>query len=88
MVKHTQSFPQNKVSEWLLFNTNSAIASYHGKNKLIINEMMRSAITLVITSPMRFPRNGHRVYKAYQTYSTILVIYGTFKLIWTKIIDI
>jgi len=29
------------VSEWLLFNANSAIFQlYHGKNKLIINEMM------------------------------------------------
>ena len=29
------------VSEWLLFNTNSAIFHlYHGENKLIFNEMM------------------------------------------------
>jgi hypothetical protein len=29
------------VSEWLLFNANSAIFQlYHGKNKLIFNEMM------------------------------------------------
>jgi hypothetical protein len=34
------------VSEWLLFNANSAIFQlYHGDNKLIINEMMmRSAL--------------------------------------------
>jgi len=33
------------VSEWLLFNANSAIFQlYHGKNKSIFNEMiMRSA---------------------------------------------
>jgi hypothetical protein len=31
----------NRVSEWLLFNTNSAIFQlYHGENKLIFNEMM------------------------------------------------
>ena len=36
----------NIVSEWLLFNTNSAIFQlYHGENKLIFNEMMiRSAL--------------------------------------------
>jgi hypothetical protein len=29
------------VSEWLLFNANSAIFQlYHGENKLIFNEMM------------------------------------------------
>jgi hypothetical protein len=29
------------VSEWLLFNSNSAIFQlYHGENKLIFNEMM------------------------------------------------
>jgi hypothetical protein len=34
------------VSEWLLFNANSAIVQlYHGENKLIFNEMMmRSAL--------------------------------------------
>jgi hypothetical protein len=34
------------VSEWLLFNANSAIFQlYHGENKLIFNEiMMRSAL--------------------------------------------
>jgi hypothetical protein len=34
------------LSEWLLFNTNSAILLlYHGENKLIFNEMMmRSAL--------------------------------------------
>jgi hypothetical protein len=34
------------LSEWLLFNANSAIfQQYHGENKLIINEMMiRSAL--------------------------------------------
>ena len=34
------------VSEWLLFNTNSAFFQlYHGENKLIFNErMMRSAL--------------------------------------------
>jgi hypothetical protein len=32
------------VSEWLLFNTNSVIFQlYHGKNKLIFNEMMMSS---------------------------------------------
>ena len=32
---------ENQVSEWLLFNANSAIFQlYHGKNKLIFNEMM------------------------------------------------
>ena len=32
---------QVRVSEWLLFNTNSAIFQlYHGENKLIVNEMM------------------------------------------------
>jgi hypothetical protein len=37
---------QNWVSEWLLFNANSAIFQlYHGENKLIFNEMtMRSAL--------------------------------------------
>jgi hypothetical protein len=36
----------NRVSEWLLFNANSAIFQlYHGENKLIFNEMMmRSAL--------------------------------------------
>jgi deoxycytidine triphosphate deaminase len=30
-----------QVSEWLLFNTNSAIFQlYHGENKLIFDEMM------------------------------------------------
>jgi hypothetical protein len=35
-----------RVSEWLLFNTNSAICQlYHDENKLIFNEMMmRSAL--------------------------------------------
>ena len=35
-----------RVSEWVLFNTNSAIFQlYHGKNKLIFNEMlMRSPL--------------------------------------------
>jgi len=35
-----------EMSEWLLFNANSAILQlYHGKNKLIFNEMMmRSAL--------------------------------------------
>ena len=39
-------FPSIIVSEWLLFNTNTAIFQlYHGENKLIINEtMMRSAL--------------------------------------------
>ena len=34
------------LSKWLLFNSNSAIFQlYHGKNKLIFNEMMmRSAL--------------------------------------------
>jgi len=34
------------VSEWLLFNSNSAIFQlYHGENKLIVNEMtIRSAL--------------------------------------------
>ena len=35
------------VSEWLLFNTNSAIFQllvYHGENKLIFNEMMTRSI--------------------------------------------
>jgi hypothetical protein len=31
-------------SEWLLFNANSAIVQlYHGENKLIVNEMMMRA---------------------------------------------
>ena len=36
----------NQVSEWLLFNANSAnFQVYHGENKLIFNEMMmRSAL--------------------------------------------
>ena len=36
-----------RVSEWLLLNVNSAIFQlYHGKNKLIFNEMMmRSALS-------------------------------------------
>ena len=36
------------TSEWLLYNTNSAIFQlYHGENKLIFNEMMmRSAYVL------------------------------------------
>jgi hypothetical protein len=35
-----------RVSEWLLFNANSAIFQlYHGENKLIVNEIMvRSAL--------------------------------------------
>ena len=35
-----------EVSEWLLFNANSAIFQlYHGENKMIFNEMMmRSAL--------------------------------------------
>jgi hypothetical protein len=35
-----------EVSEWLLFNANSAIFQlYHGENKIIFNEMMmRSAL--------------------------------------------
>ena len=33
------------VSEWLLFNANSAIFQlYHGENKIIFNEMMMNAI--------------------------------------------
>jgi len=37
---------QSVVSEWLLFNANSAIFQlYHGENKLIFNEIMvRSAL--------------------------------------------
>jgi hypothetical protein len=37
---------QFEVSKWLLFNSNSAICQlYHGKNKLIFDEMMmRSAL--------------------------------------------
>ena len=32
---------KTSVSEWFLFNTNSAILQlYHGENKLIFNEMM------------------------------------------------
>jgi hypothetical protein len=32
-------------SEWLLFNANSAIFQlYHGENKVIFNEIMRSAL--------------------------------------------
>ena len=35
----------SRVSEWLLFNANSAIFQlYHDENKLIFNEMMRSAL--------------------------------------------
>jgi hypothetical protein len=35
---------QKWVSEWLLFNANSAIFRlYHGENKLIFNEMMMVA---------------------------------------------
>jgi hypothetical protein len=31
----------NRVSEWLLFDANLAIVQlYHGKNKLMFNEMM------------------------------------------------
>ena len=39
------------VSEWLLFNANSAIFQlYHDKNKLIFNEMMmRSALYYINT---------------------------------------
>jgi hypothetical protein len=33
------------LSEWLLFNANSALFQlYYGENKLIINDMMRSAL--------------------------------------------
>jgi hypothetical protein len=33
------------VSEWLLFNANAAIFQpYHGENKFIFDEMMRSAL--------------------------------------------
>jgi hypothetical protein len=32
------------MSEWLLFNTNSAIFQlYHGENKLIFNEIMKKS---------------------------------------------
>ena len=37
----------NKLGEWLLFNTNSAIFQiYHDENKLIFNEMMMMRSTL------------------------------------------
>jgi hypothetical protein len=38
------SLRRKEVSEWLLFNANSAIFQlYHGENKLIYNEMMTSS---------------------------------------------
>ena len=41
---------QGLVGEWLLFNAKSAIIHlYHGENKLIFNEMMRSALQEAIT---------------------------------------
>jgi len=40
------------VSEWLLLNTTSAILQlYHGENKLIFNEMMKSALHKKIDQP-------------------------------------
>jgi hypothetical protein len=43
---HTHGLQNTSMSEWLLFNANSAIVKlYHGENKLIFNEMMmRSAL--------------------------------------------
>jgi hypothetical protein len=39
------SFTFEFVSEWLLFNANSAILQlYHDENKLIFNEMMMKAL--------------------------------------------
>jgi hypothetical protein len=35
-----------EVSEWLLFNVNSAILFYHDENKSIFNEMMLMRSTL------------------------------------------
>ena len=38
-------FHREWVSEWLLFNTNSAIFQlYHGENKLIFNEMVMRSV--------------------------------------------
>ena len=34
-----------RMTEWLLFNANSAIFQlYHGENKLIVNEMMMTSL--------------------------------------------
>jgi hypothetical protein len=45
MEEQVQDAVYSKVSEWLLFNANSAILQLsHGENKLIFNEMMRSAL--------------------------------------------
>ena len=46
---HMCSSAWHRVSEWLLLNTNSAILQlYHGKNKLICNEMMMSEVRFVL----------------------------------------
>jgi hypothetical protein len=40
-----QIIVSSQVSEWLLFNANSAVFQlYHDENKLIFNEMMSSAL--------------------------------------------
>jgi len=51
---------KRRVSEWLLFNANSAILQlYHGYNKLIFNEMMMR-ICIVLANWNNSPRAlGH-----------------------------
>ena len=45
----SDTFSVEWVSEWLLFNANSAIFQlYHGENKLIVNEMMMISIRFVL----------------------------------------
>jgi hypothetical protein len=60
--KHTQLVDinvWNRVIEWLLFNANSAIIQlYHGKNKLIFNEMMMSWIC-IMSADRHFAPFGH-----------------------------
>jgi len=48
------------LSEWLFFNANSAIFQlYHGKNKLIFNEMMRSTLYKTNTLSWNFLVQAH-----------------------------
>ena len=48
------------VSEWLLFNANSAIFQlYHGKNKLIFNEMMMKSVLYYTNNSLRVDMSLH-----------------------------
>jgi hypothetical protein len=59
IIRSPGHIPCEILSEWLLFNANSAIFQlYHGKNKLISNEVMRSA--LYKTNMLSFIMLAHR----------------------------